>query len=119
MSRATGGHYEAQDARIETLEAELSKLGAAPVGYRADFERERCERLMAGVLTATARRVCLFTARLAPPQADGKTNPEPPDGRGEAFRSGARCRHSQDRDRRSGVARAVCSGSRRKMVGPA
>jgi hypothetical protein len=43
-------------ARIETLEAELAKLEATSAGHRADFEheRDRCERLSAEVLKATA-----------------------------------------------------------------
>jgi antitoxin component of MazEF toxin-antitoxin module len=43
-------------ARIETLEAELAKVEAASAVHRADFERERerCERLMAEMLKATA-----------------------------------------------------------------
>jgi hypothetical protein len=43
-------------ARIETLEAELAKLEGVSAGHRTDFEheRERCERLMAEVLKATA-----------------------------------------------------------------
>ena len=43
-------------ARIETLEADFTKIEAAAAMHRADFERERerCERLMAEVLKATA-----------------------------------------------------------------
>jgi hypothetical protein len=43
-------------ARIETLESEFAKVEAAAAVHRADFERERerCERLMAEVLKATA-----------------------------------------------------------------
>jgi hypothetical protein len=43
-------------ARIETLEADFAKVEAAAALHRADFERERerCERLMAEVLKATA-----------------------------------------------------------------
>jgi hypothetical protein len=43
-------------ARIETLEADFAKVEAAAAMHRADFERERerCERLMAEVLKATA-----------------------------------------------------------------
>jgi hypothetical protein len=43
-------------ACIETLEADLAKLEAGAAVHRADFERgrERCERLMAEVLKATA-----------------------------------------------------------------
>jgi chromosome segregation ATPase len=54
-------------ARIETLEAELAKLEAAAAVHRADFERERerCERLMAEVLKATAE---LMAAREAAAQ---------------------------------------------------
>jgi hypothetical protein len=45
-------------ARIETLEADFAKVEAAAAMHRADFERERerCERLMAEVLKATAER---------------------------------------------------------------
>src|ERR1700686_5061812 len=51
-------------ARIETLEAEFAKVEAAAAVHRADFERERerCERLMAEVLRATAE---LMAAREA------------------------------------------------------
>ena len=43
-------------ARIEMLVTELAKLEGISAGHRADFERERdrCERLMAEVLKATA-----------------------------------------------------------------
>jgi hypothetical protein len=40
-------------ARVETLEAELAKLEASAAVHRADFERERCERLTAEILKAT------------------------------------------------------------------
>jgi hypothetical protein len=51
-------------ARIETLEAEFTKVEAAAAVHRADFERERdrCERLMVEVLKATAE---LMAAREA------------------------------------------------------
>jgi hypothetical protein len=51
-------------ARIETLEADFAKVEAAAAVHRADFERERerCERLMAEVLKATAE---LMAAREA------------------------------------------------------
>jgi hypothetical protein len=39
-------------ARIETLEAELAKLEASAAVHRADFERERCERLTAEIKAA-------------------------------------------------------------------
>jgi hypothetical protein len=43
-------------ARIETLESDFARVEAAAATHRADFERERerCERLMAEVLKATA-----------------------------------------------------------------
>jgi hypothetical protein len=43
-------------ARIEILESEFARVEAAAATHRADFERERerCERLMAEVLKATA-----------------------------------------------------------------
>jgi hypothetical protein len=43
-------------ARIETLEAEFTKVEAAAAVHRADFERERdrCDRLMAEMLKMTA-----------------------------------------------------------------
>jgi hypothetical protein len=43
-------------ARIETLEAEFTKVEAAAAVHRADFERERdrCDRLMAEMLRMTA-----------------------------------------------------------------
>jgi C4-dicarboxylate-specific signal transduction histidine kinase len=58
-------------ARIETLEAELAKLEASAAVHRADFERERerCERLMAEVLKATAE---LMAAREAAARIAGK-----------------------------------------------
>jgi hypothetical protein len=51
-------------ARIETLEAAFAKVEAAAALHRADFERERerCERLIAEVLKATAE---LMAAREA------------------------------------------------------
>jgi hypothetical protein len=56
-------------ARIETLEAEFAKVEAAAAVHRADFERERerCERLMAEVLKATAELMAAreATARIA------------------------------------------------------
>jgi hypothetical protein len=56
-------------ARIETLEAELTKVEAAAAVHRADFERERerCERLMVEVLKATAELMAAreATARIA------------------------------------------------------
>jgi hypothetical protein len=43
-------------ARLETLESDFARVEAAAAMHRADFERERerCERLMAEVLRATA-----------------------------------------------------------------
>jgi hypothetical protein len=43
-------------ARIENLESDFARVEAAAATHRADFERERerCERLMAEVLKATA-----------------------------------------------------------------
>jgi chromosome segregation ATPase len=56
-------------ARIETLESEFAKVEAAAAVHRADFERERdrCERLMAEVLKATAEMMAAreAAARLA------------------------------------------------------
>jgi hypothetical protein len=56
-------------ARIETLEAEFAKVEAAAAVHRADFERERerCDRLMAEVLKATAELMAAWeaTARIA------------------------------------------------------
>jgi hypothetical protein len=53
-SRRTYSGSIASSARIETLEAELAKLEATAAVRRADFERERCERVMAEVLKTTA-----------------------------------------------------------------
>jgi hypothetical protein len=56
-------------ARIDTLEAEFTKVEAAAAVHRADFERERerCERLMVEVLKATAELMAAreATARIA------------------------------------------------------
>jgi len=56
-------------ANIETLESEFAKVEAAAAVHRADFERERerCERLMAEVLKATAEMMVAreAAARLA------------------------------------------------------
>jgi len=54
-------------ARIETLEAEFAKVEAAAAVHRADFERERCGRLMSEVLKATAETMAAreAAARLA------------------------------------------------------
>jgi chromosome segregation ATPase len=43
-------------ARVEALQAELTKIEALATGHRADFERERerADRLMAELLRATA-----------------------------------------------------------------
>jgi hypothetical protein len=41
-------------ARVEALQAELAKVEASAAGHRADFERERADRLMAELLRATA-----------------------------------------------------------------
>jgi hypothetical protein len=43
------GVAAALKTRIETLEAELAKLEGVSAGHRADFERDRCERLIAEV----------------------------------------------------------------------
>jgi hypothetical protein len=58
-------------ARIETLEAELAKLGATAAVHRADFERERerCERLMAEALKTTTE---LMSAREAAARLAGE-----------------------------------------------
>jgi hypothetical protein len=58
-------------ARIETLEADFAKVEAAAAMHRADFERERerCERLMAEVLKATAE---LMSAREAAAKMAGE-----------------------------------------------
>jgi hypothetical protein len=58
-------------ARIETLEADFAKVEAAAAMHRADFERERerCERLMAEVLKATAE---LMAAREAAAKVAGE-----------------------------------------------
>jgi hypothetical protein len=55
-------------ARIETLEADFAKVEAAAI-HRADFERERCERLMAEVLKGTAE---LMAAREAAARIAGE-----------------------------------------------
>ena len=56
-------------ARIEMLESEFARVEAAAAVHRADFERERerCERLMAEVLKATAELMAAreATARIA------------------------------------------------------
>jgi hypothetical protein len=56
-------------ARIGTLEAEFARVEVAAAVHRADFERERerCERLMAEVLKATAELMAAreATARIA------------------------------------------------------
>ena len=54
-------------ARIEMLESEFARVEAAAAVHRADFERERCERLMAEVLKATAELLAAreATARIA------------------------------------------------------
>jgi hypothetical protein len=58
-------------ARIGTLESEFAKVEAAAAVHRADFERERerCERLMAEVLKATAE---LMVAREAAARIAGE-----------------------------------------------
>jgi hypothetical protein len=50
--RSSRGHRRAQGA-YRKLEAELAKLEAAASVHGADFERERCERLMVEVLKTT------------------------------------------------------------------
>jgi hypothetical protein len=51
-------------ARIETLEADFAKVEAAAAMHRADFERERerCDRLMAETLKATAELMAVREA---------------------------------------------------------
>jgi hypothetical protein len=58
-------------ARIGMLEAEFARVEAAAAVHRADFERERerCERLMAEVLKATAE---LMAAREAAARIAGE-----------------------------------------------
>jgi hypothetical protein len=58
-------------ARIGMLEAELARVEAAAAVHRADFgrERERCERLIAEVLKATAE---LMAAREAAARIAGE-----------------------------------------------
>ena len=58
-SRSPGGHQAVTaplKAKIEALQAELTRLEATSTGHRADFERERdrAEHLMAELLKATA-----------------------------------------------------------------
>jgi hypothetical protein len=57
--RSPGGHQAgaaALKAKIETLQAELTRLEATAGGHRADFERERdrADQLMAELLRMTA-----------------------------------------------------------------
>lgn len=60
-------------AKIETLTAELAKLEAAAAGHRADYERERerdrTDRLTAGLLKSTAE---LMAAREINARIDGE-----------------------------------------------
>jgi hypothetical protein len=58
-------------ARIEALESDFARVEAAAATHRADFERERerCERLMAEVLKATAE---LMAAREAAARIAGE-----------------------------------------------
>ena len=66
-------------ARIETLEFEFARVEAAAATHRADFERERerCERLMAEVLKATADQMAAReeAARIAGELAALKARP--------------------------------------------
>jgi chromosome segregation ATPase len=66
-------------ARIETLESEFARVEAAAATHRADFERERerCERLMAEVLKATADQMAAReeAARIAGELAALKARP--------------------------------------------
>jgi hypothetical protein len=61
-------------ARIETLEADFAKVEAAAAMHRADFERERerCERLMAEVLKATAEMMAAREAADSRPGERGR-----------------------------------------------
>jgi hypothetical protein len=53
-------------AEIEALKAEIARLEARAAGHRADFERERADRLMVELLQATAETMAAeeVTARL-------------------------------------------------------
>src|SRR5262245_9357775 len=41
-------------AKVEALQAELAKLGTTAAGHRADFERDRADRMVTELLKATA-----------------------------------------------------------------
>ena len=53
-------------AKTEALQAEITRLEARAAGHRADFERERADRLLAELLQATAETMAAkeATARL-------------------------------------------------------
>jgi hypothetical protein len=56
-TRSPAGHHPVTatlKARIEALQAELAKVEALAAVQRADFERERADRLMTELLRATA-----------------------------------------------------------------
>jgi multidrug resistance efflux pump len=72
-ARSPAGHLsvtETLQAKIELLEAELTKVEAAAAGHRADFERERdrADKLLSEVLRAT---VDLIGAKEATARTEG------------------------------------------------
>ena len=73
-ARSPAGHRPdtaALQAKIETLQAELAEFETMAAGHRADYERERDrgDRLMAELLTATA---ALMAAKEATARLEGE-----------------------------------------------
>ena len=73
-ARSSAGHRPdtaALKAKIEMLQAELAELETMAAGHRADYERERDrgDRLMAELLTATA---ALMAAKEATARLEGE-----------------------------------------------
>jgi chromosome segregation ATPase len=106
-ARSPGGHQAviaSLKAKIETLQAEITRLEATAAGHRADFERERdrADRVMAELLKATGDMVTAkeATAWLEGELAALRSRPEswPAEiARVEAIASG--CRADFERER--------------------
>ena len=60
------GNITVLTSKIEALQAEITRLEVRAAGHRADFERERADRLMTELLQATAETMAAkeATARL-------------------------------------------------------
>jgi len=89
-------------ATIETLQAEIAELKGTAAIHRADFERERADRLMLELLNATAE---IVSANRATARLEGELAALRTGGRGQApSRLGQLAASVVDADRRANVA---------------